>query len=526
MVTEATEDGETRSVPKPEWPELQAEIEDLWEQEDFEAALAICTRARRLFPERPNVFRMLSKTLLNLGDAEEAERMLAAAHRKGLPEDQFLSAKLGILWQTGDKERYLKTAQALRKYPDHTTVLLLSRMVDTMLDLQEWDQAAATANTLIRMEPTAGHMLKKIQARLEAGDPDTLTSVYKDPLLGLLPEDEFTDLMSQLQRFVTVRSQAAVDRLHRACQRWPRNTRLQHILEAMERVTDGSDGDAVSWHVPRSRSLQEQLSTVLERLHGNKFFYNPDENLNVASAMERQISASTLKRELTINPKEKAVVISDRAPGGKVAVVFTGLLDQTALPSDATDAFLAAAGYTTIYVKDFERLMYGNGIKALGPDLESSAAALRQIIDGMGDVTHVLAMGFSAGGFGAINFGMALKADRVLCFSPPTMIEEGFLQKVGDRRGRLLLARLKRSIAPEMLVAAPRIAAQEDPVQIDLIYGEHHHLDRSHSEALGGLPGVSLYPIRDYDGHNSVVQTILDGHLLPILDGDMSGLEG
>ena len=112
------------------------------------------------------------------------------------------------------------------------------------------------------------------------------------------------------------------------------------------------------------------------------------------------------------------------------------------------------------------------------------------------------------GGLAAINYGLALGADRVLSFSGPTSVTAGFLDRHDDRRGRIVTARILQKAPAHLLDLRPRVADDAGRTRIDLVFGEDMRQDRAHAEHLAGLPGVRLFGLAGCDRHASLGELI------------------
>lgn len=74
-----------------------------------------------------------------------------------------------------------------------------------------------------------------------------------------------------------------------------------------------------------------------------------------------------------------------------------------------------------LFVRDVSNQWYNRGIPGVGDDIPSTATALRRFAEDNG-YRHILAVGSSMGGYGALAIGAAGKFDRVLAISPQTFL--------------------------------------------------------------------------------------------------------
>ncbi len=81
--------------------------------------------------------------------------------------------------------------------------------------------------------------------------------------------------------------------------------------------------------------------------------------------------------------------------------------------------WLGRIGAHIVYLRDRKNQFYVMGVSSLGHDYATSIAALRRLIDQLG-ARSVHCMGELAGVYGALQMGLDLGAQSVLCLSGPT----------------------------------------------------------------------------------------------------------
>ncbi|MFD1508592.1 hypothetical protein [Lacimonas salitolerans] len=221
---------------------------------------------------------------------------------------------------------------------------------------------------------------------------------------------------------------------------------------------------------------------------------------------------------------DDAPIVTENTGTGDVLVHFTGIV-RGFNRGPMLDSYVSMAGYSAIYLTDPTRLLFTTGIAGLGDDFESAAQGVQRLIDGFGPRRSLTMFAGSAGGFGALHYGITLGADRVLCLSGATTVDRTFLDRTGDRRARALLYRLEKAMPPHLARVRPRLEACSTPPRIDMVYGADNAEDRAQAEQLRGAPGVRLYAITGLAQHST--QTFLcDAGMMPaVLIGDMTALE-
>lgn len=148
------------------------------------------------------------------------------------------------------------------------------------------------------------------------------------------------------------------------------------------------------------------------------------------------------------------VIESPVGTSGTTLLVFSGLADRAMAPVEWIDAFCAAGNHSAIYLRDFKRSLYIDGISALAPDYEQTLTALQGILAKHG-TRRLLCLGTSAGGFGAIRYGLRLGAERILAASPPASLNA--MAEMGDVRGQLFVKRMQAQFGKGELDLTPDV---------------------------------------------------------------------
>jgi hypothetical protein len=206
-------------------------------------------------------------------------------------------------------------------------------------------------------------------------------------------------------------------------------------------------------------------------------------------------------------------------PGSETALVlFCGAKHRLGMSLPLIHRWLARLGVSLIYLRDFHGLCYLKGVASLGPDLPSTAAALRRTLDGLGAGRAVF-LGCSGGGFGALRYALELGGDAISMGSPVNM-EPGFNQHMNHAA---IAAQLKAAFPDEDLDLRRRIAAAARPPRTLIVYGERNWNERIHAEHMAGAEGAVLHPLAYYKGHATAAELIRRGELLPLIGGFISG---
>jgi len=252
------------------------------------------------------------------------------------------------------------------------------------------------------------------------------------------------------------------------------------MREALGRVEGADDGN---------RMRKSAVASLLRELPVRGVAPLP-EGKHDREALSRVLPPATRLRRAVITEDDSAdVIISPPGDSDTIAVVYTGLRDRMQFPLSVLDHYFAALGVTAVYLRDFDRLLYWNGVRSWGPP-----EAMLERIRGLAFGRRLVIMGGSAGGFGAIRWGIELEADRIVTFAPPTNIEVEFLDRIDDGRAKIMQKRLHLHIAPEHRNLAHCVAAAGGRTPIHLLFGTENAIDSGHAQNLAGLPGVHLHP--------------------------------
>jgi tetratricopeptide (TPR) repeat protein len=221
---------------------------------------------------------------------------------------------------------------------------------------------------------------------------------------------------------------------------------------------------------------------------------------------------SALKRPVVTDDGAADVIVGEGVR--KTAVlVFTGLADRMVMPLPLFDRYLAELDLTAVFLRDSKRLGYFTGVASLG-DYDETIAALKDRLADMG-VTRVHTLGNSAGGMGAVSYGLDLNANQVLGFSAPVSL----LDKVAqiDRRTAVFNERLMKYVPEPRRDLRARIEAHAGDTHVHLYYGEEMPEDRFHAAALEGARNVHLHPLPGLAGHGALFSVAQSGQLRVLL---------
>jgi len=223
---------------------------------------------------------------------------------------------------------------------------------------------------------------------------------------------------------------------------------------------------------------------------------------------------SALKRPILVDD-EAAEVQFVRGGRDVVVLVFAGLADRLVMPLGLFDRYLAALDVSAIYLRDRRRMAYLHGIRGLGRDYDETVEALRQQIQALGART-VHTLGNSAGGIGALSYGLDLEAASILGFATPCYLRDD--ADAWDPRAPVFAPRLRALTPPAQRDFRARLEAMAHPPKVELWFGADAADDRRHAETLAGARGVSLHPVAGMEGHGALFALAQEGGLGPALE--------
>lgn len=271
----------------------------------------------------------------------------------------------------------------------------------------------------------------------------------------------------------------------------------------------------------RGNSPEAQLAEIKARMQARGTFRE------IAAARLEAMSALTerdLTRPVMAQSHGTNIAQSPMLVGGDVMLRFSGLADTGF--SHYIDAMASIAGLNVVYLHDKKRLFYCNGLPELGDTLDATLDSLRRRLAIYGNV-RLSTFGSSAGGFGALLYGILLGADRVLALSPPVTTLRDVSHRLNDYRARALLKRLELRLGDGVRDIRQILERHTGPVpRIDLVYGADNKIDHAHATHLADLPGVHLYPLDGVDTHNTNGLLSSLGLMPALMRGDMACLDG
>ncbi len=164
---------------------------------------------------------------------------------------------------------------------------------------------------------------------------------------------------------------------------------------------------------------------------------------------------------------------------------FGGLNNRPGMPVKEFFYTLTNAKYNVVFVKDFAQVWYQQGLKGISGTRSETADFLLETFEDL--PRPWIFIGNSAGAYAAIYFGQKINADRVVAFSPQTLVDrKTFIHFSG------VLPR-SRSFFPDddendLLYTLGKSAKPE----VEIHYGTRNPTDRGQAHRVSGIEKVTL----------------------------------
>lgn len=200
------------------------------------------------------------------------------------------------------------------------------------------------------------------------------------------------------------------------------------------------------------------------------------------------------------------VQVVPRTGSNNVIVVFADRGDGAGVPFPIAHAWFGRLPASLIYLRDFRRLFFRDGVPHFGDGRQATTAGLKSIIQSLG-ARRVLCYGCSAGGFAALDYALDLEAVAVLGISGSYNLSPDFPIK-RDWRSREYLS---HPISQQAVDLRERYSRAANPPQTMLVYGADNPVDRTHAEYMAGARNVTLAAVEDCRMHMLVIELIRRG---------------
>jgi hypothetical protein len=215
-----------------------------------------------------------------------------------------------------------------------------------------------------------------------------------------------------------------------------------------------------------------------------------------------------------IDDPKKDCQIAARPGADLVILLFCGGAHKLGLPLSMMHRWLGRLPANLVYLRDFNRKRYMQGVRSLGPDLRITCGKLREFIQSLG-ARRLVCYGNSSGAFPALYYGQELSADRVMCLAGKANLTDEFN---AFAPGKHYTADFTRDYAHLVLDARAIYQDLPEPPRVCMVYGQDYWNDRQHAEHMGALPCVTLWPVKHFAGHGATIELIRRHEYQRVLD--------
>lgn len=210
------------------------------------------------------------------------------------------------------------------------------------------------------------------------------------------------------------------------------------------------------------KSLENKLSLLNNKLN------NIHEALNYLDVFKMKEFDDLSSRMLPVEIIDKEST--------KTLIVFGGMSSGISMPPKEFFNSLIYKDINILFVKDFKQCWYQEGLLGKTNDIDSTVIYLQEIIPKRSQ--YLVTLGASAGGYAAIRFGIELNADRIMAFSPQTLIDK----EMASVFSKESLSRLNFGSNDLDL---KKILSEKNKINnIEVYYGELNNRDRINVEHI------------------------------------------
>jgi hypothetical protein len=171
-----------------------------------------------------------------------------------------------------------------------------------------------------------------------------------------------------------------------------------------------------------------------------------------------------------------------------VILSFGAILLQPFLPPAEFKRTIMKIGIDAFFIKDFYQCWYQKGLLGIANSIPETVPYLQNLIT---KYQRTCAIGTSSGGYGAIVFGVELKVQKIIAFSPQTILNHNAIKEFSGIDTNLQDIQENSCYFDLINFFINRDVESE----IDIYYGMQHERDVYMAERLKHLPFINLHPI-------------------------------
>lgn len=225
---------------------------------------------------------------------------------------------------------------------------------------------------------------------------------------------------------------------------------------------------------------------------------------------------NTCKRALISHDGKQEIACSPISNSGKtVIMIMTNRTHFGMIPIQTIDRYLASKDITLITCFDSQHCSGLQGFKQYSKNIEGSIEYLKDLC-GQAKTQHLTVLSNSIGSYGAVHYGLALRADNIIIFSGISDISLKRLQN-RDIKQPATVKRMNDILSEDQLDLSQTIHQHTYKPPIRWIYGQACYIDSFHYKKVADIDNVQLTPMKLAKQHDTVFQSCLDGTLLKYL---------
>ncbi len=227
---------------------------------------------------------------------------------------------------------------------------------------------------------------------------------------------------------------------------------------------------------------------------------------------------ASLKRPL-IRDNGDEIIHSDKSTNGTTVLYFAALGIDREHTFEFIDTHFASAGFASVFMQDRSHNVYISGAKSIPGGRAETQVYLKALLKEL-DTQRLIVVGRSGGGYAALQYGLEINADRIVCFSGPVGVESNFLASIQDNRGRLLARRLNNEFEKTDMLLDHLLDNSANVTEgIHMHYAESERIDRLSAEHIADYDNVHLYPIMGNDSHASFLYHLANDNFMELIAG-------
>jgi hypothetical protein len=198
-----------------------------------------------------------------------------------------------------------------------------------------------------------------------------------------------------------------------------------------------------------------------------------------------------------------------RRASQNLLIVFTGIGKHLWLSLDLLHRVLRRCVGQILYLRDFHEVYFLAGVHGLGDDYASTLARLKKLARAS-SVEKLYVLGSSAGGHGALRYGLDLSADAILALSPATDLRNGVHEVIANRLRDL-------QIPAEELDVLPAYERAHHRPRVTIVYGADNPEDSVAAHRFAHLSEFRLVPVPNVADHDITAHLIGTGEFEQLL---------